>query len=244
MNYDNSLFSLDREAPSFLPARIRLVNGLTRTPESVTLEELSELNYTGPYTVPSYNTNTQYLTWDSNTLSFVVNDIIPGQPTVLEDQRARADLHEQLVAASKLDDYEVTLEYSAYIEEFKHTINRLLSTPTLLDSSVVPPFTPPYPSTMAEMTQYLNKNFYTNSRSKDLYESFGYVPEIPKYAQKYFQVPSGWVYDPMPDVDFIFYVNELTSLATLSGVAPPVSGCFPTRNGNLELLIATDFIFP
>jgi|TARA_R110000787_G_scaffold240967_1_gene347182 hypothetical protein len=244
-NYSNSLFSLDKQSPDYLPGRIRLIDHSTRTPKSVTIEELNQINYTGPYTVPDYDPYTQSITWDSTTLCFVVSNVPSDKAAITEDLDTRAQLNEQFLAASALDNVNTTVDYSTYTDSLKSSILSLLARRTFLTLDLVPSFTPPWPATIAEVNEHLNTLFYTNPRSKDLYESFGFVPEVqPISVQKYFTVPSGWNYDPMPDVDFVFYVNPATNLRTLSGVAPPVSGCFPTRAGNLEELIVTDYIFP
>ena len=50
--------------PQPLPFRIKLSNGFTRTdPETFTEAELTDAGYTGPFTPPEYDSETQRLSW-------------------------------------------------------------------------------------------------------------------------------------------------------------------------------------
>jgi hypothetical protein len=70
------LYSYKGNYPEILPERIRLGNGYTRSDSSTfTNEEIEDAGYTGPYVEPEYNQNYETLSWDSNTLSFFVNQI-------------------------------------------------------------------------------------------------------------------------------------------------------------------------
>lgn len=71
-----ALYSHRGEYPKPLPEKIRLSNGYSRTDSSTfTDEEIADAGYTGPYLEPEYNQNYETLSWNSNTLSFSINQI-------------------------------------------------------------------------------------------------------------------------------------------------------------------------
>lgn len=72
----SNLYSLNGEYPTSLPEKIRLKNGMTRTDNSsFTPEELLDAGYTGPYEFPNHDPNFQTVRWDSNLMSFLVENI-------------------------------------------------------------------------------------------------------------------------------------------------------------------------
>ena len=71
-----ALYSYQGQAPSPLPEKILLSDGRKRTDvTSFTAKEIKDAGFTGPYTVPSFDEEHQRVSWDSETLSFVVEDI-------------------------------------------------------------------------------------------------------------------------------------------------------------------------
>lgn len=71
----NALYSYQEQEPQRLPERISLSDGRSRTDaSSFTEEELNDAGYTGPYTKPEYNQEYQRRHWNSETLSYVVED--------------------------------------------------------------------------------------------------------------------------------------------------------------------------
>ena len=71
-----ALYSYQGQAPAPLPKKILLSDGRKRTDvTSFTEEELTDAGFTGPYEVPNYDQEYQRLLWNSETLSFVVEDI-------------------------------------------------------------------------------------------------------------------------------------------------------------------------
>lgn len=243
-NYSNLLFSLKGEAPSYLPARIRLADRSTRSPSSVTLDELIQAGYTGPYAVPDYDSDTEYLVWDKTKLSFEVKIKDVSDEAIREDLCTRTCLGEQLFRCTEDLDKDLTYEYRVYATQLQDKILTLLSSPTLLSHECVPSFEPPRYKTVRDVNQYLYDTYYSSAQWKDIYQSFGFVYGLEADLRKYFKAPSDWKYNPVSNLNFMRYVNELTGLPTISGVAPPVSGCFVSNEGNLELLIATDYFFP
>ena len=70
-----ALYSYKEALPTTLPYKIRLSDGTVRTDvSSFTDEELTDVGYTGPYTVPSFK-NGQRVVWNSSDLKYVVEDI-------------------------------------------------------------------------------------------------------------------------------------------------------------------------
>lgn len=72
----DALYSNNGKAPEFLPHEIFIKStGMFRTDASTfTDDELADAGFTGPYTKPEYNPETQVMHWDSDTLSYVVSD--------------------------------------------------------------------------------------------------------------------------------------------------------------------------
>jgi hypothetical protein len=77
MIVDNTkLYSYQGQEPQLLPHKIRLNGGRSRTDSSTfTEEEIAEAGFTGPYTIPDFDQEYQRVSWDSENLSFVVEDI-------------------------------------------------------------------------------------------------------------------------------------------------------------------------
>ena len=71
-----ALYSYQGQGPQPLPEKILLSDGRKRTDvSSFTDEEIEDAGFTGPYEVPEYNQEYQRVLWDSETLSFVIEDI-------------------------------------------------------------------------------------------------------------------------------------------------------------------------
>jgi hypothetical protein len=76
MANSTALYSFRGQQPQLLPERIRLSDGSTRTdPSSFEDSELADAGFTGPYELPQYNQDHQRLVWNSENLSYVVEDI-------------------------------------------------------------------------------------------------------------------------------------------------------------------------
>jgi len=66
------LYSHNQQIPSFLPDRIRLSTGLTRTDSSTfTQAELLDAGYVAADNPPPYDPNQQHLVWDKTTWKLV-----------------------------------------------------------------------------------------------------------------------------------------------------------------------------
>jgi hypothetical protein len=94
-----ALFSTGGAYPQSVE-KIRLSDGTTRTDSSTfTTGEIADAGLTGPYTEPSYDSNTQELTWDSSSLTFVVTDFDDAHWMAAFRQR-----RDELLAASDWTD--------------------------------------------------------------------------------------------------------------------------------------------
>lgn len=68
-----SLYSVNGAEPSELTERIRLPNGMTLTgTDGWSQSELNAVGITGPYTIPDCDTKSQYISWNSETLTYDV----------------------------------------------------------------------------------------------------------------------------------------------------------------------------
>tara|TARA_R100000005_G_C4991203_1_gene198591 strand:+ start:1242 stop:1841 length:600 start_codon:yes stop_codon:yes gene_type:complete len=68
-----SLYSVNGAEPSELIERIRLPNGMTLTgTDGWSQSELNAVGITGPYTIPDCDTKSQYISWNSETLTYDV----------------------------------------------------------------------------------------------------------------------------------------------------------------------------
>jgi Phage tail assembly chaperone protein len=85
MPEQNGLYSFKGEDPTFLPHRITLSDGRSRTDNTTfTDQEIADAGFTGPYERPEYNTQTQEIIWNGETLSWdiIEKDIPqPVEPT-------------------------------------------------------------------------------------------------------------------------------------------------------------------
>ena len=72
------LYSYQNREPAPLPERIRMPDGMTVRPP-LSSEQLGELGYTGPISVPSYNPATQVRQWDTNDMVYRVFDLAPQE---------------------------------------------------------------------------------------------------------------------------------------------------------------------
>lgn len=68
------LYSYQNREPAPLPERIRMPDGMTVRPP-LSAEQLGELGYAGPFSFPSFDSETQIVTWDVNDMTYRVLDI-------------------------------------------------------------------------------------------------------------------------------------------------------------------------
>lgn len=71
-----ALYSYKGQEPAPLPDKILLSDGRKRTDiSSFTAKEIKDAGFTGPYVRPEFDEEYQRVSWDSDNLSFVVEDI-------------------------------------------------------------------------------------------------------------------------------------------------------------------------
>ena len=102
------VYSYQNREPAPLPERIRLPDGMTVRPP-LSAEQLGELGYTGPISVPSYDPATQVRQWDTNDMVYRVFDLAP------QELEARA-LAAQKAAANYRLLYDALIGSAAYQE--------------------------------------------------------------------------------------------------------------------------------
>ena len=74
------LYSYRGQIPEELPFRIRLDSGETRTSlNDLSKEELKQLGFEGPYSLPIFDINTQKCVWDSDLKKYNVLDLPPSE---------------------------------------------------------------------------------------------------------------------------------------------------------------------
>lgn len=67
------LYSYQAQEPRSLPSRVRLSDGSTITSlNELSSSELISLGFTGPYTKPSYDEETEKIVWNSNDLQYQI----------------------------------------------------------------------------------------------------------------------------------------------------------------------------
>jgi hypothetical protein len=72
------LYSYQNREPAPLPERIRMPDGMTVRPP-LSAEQLGELGYAGPISVPSYDPAMQVRQWDTNDMVYRVFDLAPQE---------------------------------------------------------------------------------------------------------------------------------------------------------------------
>jgi hypothetical protein len=78
-------YSFNGAYPAPLPFRITLPNGFTRTePLTFTEAEIASAGFTGPYTEPVYDPDTEQLEWTDGAFVIAVKPPAPPEPEPLD----------------------------------------------------------------------------------------------------------------------------------------------------------------
>jgi hypothetical protein len=81
-----ALYSLNNAWPAALPFRVYLPDGTTRTdPSTFTEAELKAWGYTGPYTLPTYDSHTEVLDWVGT--AYLVRPMTPDEQNAAKDRQ-------------------------------------------------------------------------------------------------------------------------------------------------------------
>ena len=102
------LYSYQNREPAPLPERIRMPDGMTVRPP-LSAEQLGELGYAGPISVPSYDPAKQVRQWDTNDMVYRVFDLAP------QELEARARAAQEAAANYRLL-YDALIGSKAYQE--------------------------------------------------------------------------------------------------------------------------------
>lgn len=201
-NYSNSLFSSEGSEPSLLPSRLRLPSGQTRYSTDITLDELNELGFTGPFVRPSVP-NTQKLVWIAAELEW---DIIEKTELELAQEKnniVRDSIAFILSTAVDVNDPALSDDALKIYSEYYAKLNSLLNSTNLLTDADVPTLELPQIIYKAELERIkeeeVQKMLTQNLDNwKYMYEVYGISgwetsrcmnPEV----EKRFILPSGWV---------------------------------------------------
>lgn len=201
-DYLNQLFTLNGEAPSFLPNRLRLPSGDTRYASSITLEEINSCGYEGPIEIPSFN-ESECIVWCSETKKFLVEKIDPAFYENQTNLICRVELKQILSDRDpslrlKLVP-EAQIKYDVY---YAQVLNLLLSE-DLLTKDQIPSLSLNFFDYVEERAAYVKKQL-TDKETLELmqynYEYLGVRPEsdptidpICSEAINNFVIPSTWV---------------------------------------------------
>jgi hypothetical protein len=83
----SQLYSFKGQDPKEIPDRIRLSDGTTKTDkETFTAEDLTDAGFTGPYTPPTFDEDTEYLEWNTVNLEYDKKNKYPTGQTMTDDQ--------------------------------------------------------------------------------------------------------------------------------------------------------------
>ncbi len=83
----SQLYSFKGQDPKEIPNRIRLSDGTTKTDkETFTAEDLTDAGFTGPYTPPTFDEDTEYLEWNTVNLEYDKKNKYPTGQTLTDDE--------------------------------------------------------------------------------------------------------------------------------------------------------------
>ena len=203
MDFSSAKFSLNRQLPNFLPARLRLPDGRTRYSRSVTLEEIHLCGYKGPIEDPVI-TDLEIAEWNSDSCSYVItkkekSDI--GNCTI--NVNTRYVLSELLATSGefKANSNFYTDRYFRAMFNYYEAIESLLKTSKLLTNSDIPqkPSPPMFYMYQSEEDEAYN-TWYELARDslKKEYETYGVVFCVIDQFRHRFKLESTWVLGSTP----------------------------------------------
>lgn len=135
-----ALYSYQGQEPQQLPNKIRLSDGTSRTDVSTFSEsELADAGFTGPYVKPEYNSEIETQTWDSDSETWVTEQI----PDEVFWRRLRGERNYRLESSdwTQLVDSPITDEEKSAWEIYRQAL-RDLPTNTEDPKNIVWPSTP------------------------------------------------------------------------------------------------------
>ena len=124
-----NLYSYKNQEPSLLPFRVILDSGETRTSLSeLSSEELNELGFNGPITVPTFNEETQKLSW--NETEYLVVDYTQEELDLI------ADMKESIAVNEKRQNLNYVLFWNELIKTNFYKKIRVLATQSLSANTI------------------------------------------------------------------------------------------------------------
>jgi hypothetical protein len=203
MDFSSAKFSLNRQVPNYLPARLRLPDKSTRYSYNVTLEEIHLCGYVGPIADPVV-TEFEKAEWDPDSCSYVIkpkeeSDI--GEHTV--DVNTRSVLLELLTTFDEFKDNSksYTDRYFRAMFDYYEGIQNLLKSSKRLTNSDIPqePSPPMFYMYQSEEDKAYNTWYETSRDSlKSDYETYGVVFGVLDQFRHRFKVESTWVLGSTP----------------------------------------------
>lgn len=249
-HYSDDQFSLEGAYPDFLPARIRLPDNTTVSPEYVTLEQLNELGYVGPISIPVINPQTQYLVWHSDTYTFEIKT--KTGPDIELDQAVRNYLNDTISFYEQQNIDPFTFTYITEKKKYILQLQKLVASSRVLTFADVPSFIPSYPQTLAQAQETCD-NWIKNGAAlssgvpygKFYYEKLGFVVGLEEKFRPYFVPPSGWQQSILPNFRFAIWYEYPDTQPTVSGYLLPSGENWYNENADspISLIIRSDYFY-
>lgn len=233
-DWSRSLFSLNKNVPTFLPQIFRLPSGLTRNSNNCFLSEIHEAGYEGPIDQPPNVSEEFHVVWNPKTLSWDVEKTSdnPALQAQLVSDRVYTELRNTLktfnvdICSDKYSD-----QYKQRVIEYRGRIVSLLNSHDnhgyLLTFSDIPevPSNMSYSKKMEQFaySQWLDKQY---DNIKNIYETQGVICANFDLSNFTTPVASGWVVGqgPIDSVTLLLPYKLIpsgyqisTSVAGLSG---------------------------
>lgn len=198
MNYSSVKFSLNSEAPCFLPTRLRLPDGTTRYSTHVELSEILSCGYTGPFDTPSVQED-QIIEWDCQTCIYVIREKTPEEnKNYVEDLNTRISIRQILK-----DEVNFKKNSSLYSEryframfDYYEFLRKLLNSSDILTFENIPQVpSPPMFFIYKEEEDEAYALWYSYNREslKNDFETYGVVFNVLDQFCHRFEVESSWV---------------------------------------------------
>jgi len=197
MDFSSAKFSLDGAEPDLLPEILHLPNHVVRQSCCVTISELAELYYVGPYETPVVS-ETQTFDWDRDSLSFVVRDKTEEELNELkepEDRKVRAWLKEELSKplhpTISIDD--LAPVFKSKLVDYYFSLHSLFYSSSYLTYSDIPSRPDcKYLTKVEAQAAYDQVSDFEEEALKLQFETSGYCCLDPE-LQPFFKVKYGWI---------------------------------------------------
>tara|TARA_B100001063_G_C16759988_1_gene555419 strand:+ start:1393 stop:2163 length:771 start_codon:yes stop_codon:yes gene_type:complete len=123
------LYSLHGGFPKPLPEYVRLPNNAIRTSlETLSDEELSSLGFVGPITLPTYDEDTETLSWDSETHTAKVIDLSVADKNYkseLKEYEKRGEIYSTSNLSKFFNEFKESDLYSRLLDDSLKDVNKV-----------------------------------------------------------------------------------------------------------------------